>query len=226
MTLKESHWPLQKITMPRQEWFGVLAEPICLLDDLDASLEARLSALEDQLSVRVSRPADEAFWAFAFRNVPGLWPPGWGPAGPLKAKKPRGRPKRSPDNIAGTVEALKAEGWSNKEAWSERMRELPEFRSMSAAAIQSAYYREIDAPQPSTANMLAVAFGIEDEKGETIYQIPDDDLTQRCLQSFSDWSAILGTVWPEQRAILTRYFGFRGRTVVLSRYIFALRKSD
>ena len=57
---------------------GHILDPICLADDLDLGLEVRISALAHEMGIEIKPPVDTAFWSFAFRNVPGLWPVGWG----------------------------------------------------------------------------------------------------------------------------------------------------
>ena len=226
MLLKEADWPVLRINIPDASWRGVLREPICLADDIDTSTELRINALAHQMGIEIRPPIDRAFWSFAFRNVPGLWPLGWGPAGPLKAKKPRGRPKTSPDDIASAVEELRTRGWTKMEAIWEELSSRPEFKGMSPAGVEAAYYRDLGKPSPATAIKIARAFSFEDDIGQGLCSTPDDELTRTCLQNWSDWMAVLVLAWPEQQDILLRHRSFWHRPVILSRYIFALRNSD
>ena len=125
----------------------------------------------------------------------------------------------------GAVEDLERSGWTKKEAiWAE-LSGQPEFKGMTAAAVEFAYYRDLENPSPATGNRLATAFALEDERGEGVCATPDDDLTRTCLQNWSDWTEVLVTAWPDQKDILSKYRSFWLRPVILSRYIFALRKS-
>jgi len=225
VSMKEADWPLQKLDIGGKEWTGVLSEQICLADDIDASLDDRINTLARYLNVEIKPPIDTAFWSFAFRSVPGLWPVGWGPSGPLTAKKPRGRPRNAPQDIVEAATDLRRKGWDKREAIWEQLSTMPSFMGMTPAAIESAYYRELGKPSPATGNRLALAFNLEDECGEGFCLTPDDELTQTCLQNWSDWMALLVTAWPEQQDILLSHRSFWHRPIILSRYILALRKS-
>ena len=222
---KEADWPLRKLVMPGTRWTGVLSESICLSDAIDASLEYRIKALERQLGVEIRTPIDTAFWSFAFRNVPGLWPLGWGPDGPVKAKRQRGRPKSSPDNLVGAVQDLMGKGWTKKEAIWKELSSRPDFKGMTPEAVEAAYHRAMREPSAATGNRLAAAFTLEDECSEGLCLTPDDELTRTCLQNWSDWTALLVAAWPEQQSILLKHRCFWHRPIILSRYIFALRNS-
>jgi hypothetical protein len=138
---------------------------------------------------------------------------------------PRGRRRTSPHDIVGTVEDLKGKHWNKKEAIWELLSRRPEYKGMTPAAVEAAYYRDLERPSPAVGNMLAAAFALEDEREEGIRATPDDDLTRTCLQNWSDWMAVLVTAWPQQEAILSKNRSFWLRPVILSRYLFALRKS-
>ena len=221
--MKEADWPILKVRLPKVEWCGLLAEPLCLADDLDQSFEARVEALETQLGIRVQAPGSPAFWAFVFRSIPGFWPPGWDFKGPIKAKRPRGRKPTYPVEMADDLAKLRRQGFEKEEALFQALQARPEYRAKSVGSIKAAYHRAKKLTEHSPSNLLSDAYRVEDESGEVPYGVPDDDLTRTCLQHWSDWSGVLVSAWPAQKEVLTKHRSFWHRPVVLSRYMYLSR---
>lgn len=221
--MKESDWPLHKTETPHKKLTGVLLEPICLAYDLDESLALRVKALQSHYNCEIKPPLDKLVWATWFLDIPGLWPLGWSPFGPVAAKSPRGCPKEAPECIVEDVNLLWSNGWKKKNAiWAE-LHSWPDYKHMkSPAAIKAAYHREKNKPLAATGNSLTRAFHSEDENGYGFFNTPDDELTQVCLQNWSNFMALLVAVCPDQADTLLRYRSFWLRPIILSRYIYGL----
>ena len=229
-------WPVETLKFSTPKWPGVLNEPLCLFFDLHSELEARFAALETELGVPLANPHDATTngalayspttYAFCFKHVPGFWPPGWGPKGPLRTRGRPGRKKQSPAQIAAMIETLRAEGYSKLESCFAKLAKEKKFEGMSESAIKAAYYRELKPVKQDLFEAMFRIFIAEDELMKNIPMV--EEMHDKYRDMFSElnidlmrgnwrkWKFLLIRSNPGQLEVLEKYEAFEHRPMMLS----------